>query len=248
VRGALVALAVLALALPVAAGGAVDPCGGGGSDFVGEVLVGAFAPGTIGIRWSVWEDASTREYRVSRHPSTCSRPSCTTRVAKVRPTGGPAAFKSYSLTDTAPPGAWVYRLEIRRIHGPSCTFESNEVLVEVPPACDPAAVCAQAAASFNGEVLVGAAPAGIQLRWATHAETGAGGYRLSRFDCATPRDCTTEVATVDATGSCGQVILHSVTNAPPAGTWTYVLEVLDSGGRTACSLRLPAPASPASSR
>jgi hypothetical protein len=157
---------------------------------------------------------------------------------------------TYSFIDTAPPGTWIYKLEVRRAPGGACALETTVVVPSFPP-CDTAALCAQVGASFAGDVILGSA-AGHEvmlLKWLTHAETEAlQGYRLSRFNCRGPRDCSTEIATLNATGTCGQVMLHSVTDTPPEGALTYVLDVLDSGGRTACSLRLPAPASPASSR
>jgi hypothetical protein len=239
---------LLSIAAAVPPAGAADPCTTPAS-FSGQVIIGSLVPGTVELEWTTWEDGSTREYRVSRRPSGCDRPSCLTRLGKVRAAGHAAASKTYALIDTAPPGAWVYRLEVRRTAGQSCKMETPEILISAPPPCDLAALCAQVEASFVGEVITGAAmPRAIELQWATHAETGAGTYRLSRSDCAVPRACTTELATINSTGTCGDVMLHSVTDRPPEGEWTYVLDVLDSGDRTACSLRLPAPAAPASSR
>ena len=246
---ALALLLALAVPVPAAPGPHVEPCVGGGANFAGSVIFETFAPGGVKLEWTVWEDASTREYRIGRRASGCGRPSCVTSVGRVRASGKSAAPKTYTFIDTAPPGAWIYRLEVRRTHGGSCTLETAEVLVPSPPPCDTAALCAQVEASFAGSVIVSSlTPDTVKLEWAVHAETGTGAYRLSRFNCANPRDCSTEVATVDATGSCGQVMLHSVTDMVSAGAWTYVLDVLDSAARVACSLRLPAPASPVPSR
>ncbi len=78
-----------------------------------------------------------------------------------------------------------------------------------------------------------------------NAETAAvNGYRLSRFDCADARTCSTEIATIAPTGTCGQVQVHSLTDTPPPGAWTYRLEVLDSNGRAACAFEHAFPAQP----
>jgi hypothetical protein len=249
-RGQLFALLLAAAAVSAAgAGRKVDLCSSG-SNFAGEILVGGFAPGTVRLEWTVFEDGVIRSYRLSRYSADCDRPErCGVRIAKLNASREPATTRTYTLIDTAPAGAWTYRLEILRSPGGPCSLEST-VVVPSPPPCDTAALCAQVEESFAGDVLLGAAaPGTVELSWLTHAETAAvEGYRLSRYNCRVPRACTSELATVDATGNCGQVMLHSVTDTPPAGAWTYVLDVLDSGGRTACTMRLPAPASPASSR
>jgi hypothetical protein len=238
----LLALALVAPFFAASSHAGLSVCGGGSSNFYGGVLSEGFAPGTVKLEWTVWEDAWSREYRLSRYPSGCDRPSCATRVAKLKASSTAPTSKTYSVTETAPPGAWVYRLEVRRTHGLSCTMQSAEIVVPAPPACDTAALCSQVEASFAGGVisdvvLPAGDPATVRLQWLTHAETPAiSGYRLSRYNCAVPRDCMTEVATVEATGTCGQVMLHSITDTPPPGTWKYRLEAIDSGSRSLCTV------------
>src|SRR5437016_2522266 len=81
--------------------------------FVGEVLVGAFAP-SVRLEWTVLEDASIREYRLTRTRESCPKPNrCDLSVAQVNGSD-PAMRKVRALVDTPPPGVWTYRLEVVR--------------------------------------------------------------------------------------------------------------------------------------
>jgi hypothetical protein len=207
------------------------------ADFAGEIIVGEATADSVQLHWTPWEDNTVREYLLSRAPADCDASGCLTPLARIKATSTGLTRKSYSFTDTAPEGAWIYYLSVVRTDSPPCLHATPELLVSDMPPCDVAAQCAQVAASLAGRAQPGlTASTMVRLRWLTRAETGSGGYRLSRFDCDDPDECSTEIATISATGSCGKLRLHRLTDTPPtAGAWSYRLEVLDSGGRSVCS-------------
>ena len=228
----------MALATPWdAAAASPTPCPGP-AEFMGQIIIGSLVPGTVGLTWTVAEDASVRGYRLYRYEVGCSHPRrCATRVAAmtVRPDpAAPVVLQTHELLDTAPPGKWIYQLEIRRRHGASCWLETDPIVVATPPSCTLVDVCSQVEASFVGTV-VSTGVVGVEWQWLTHAESEAiAGYRLSRYDCARRGRCSTEIVTIDAAGSCGEMQLHGVTDRPPPGRWTYALEVLGTRGGIAC--------------
>src|SRR5205814_1897349 len=133
--------------LPAMTAVAATPTGCGSTASVfGEVIISGFAPGAVRLQWTAWEDSSVRLYRVSRHPAGCGRSACATVLGSVRSTAG--GLRTYAFVDTAPAGTWWYGIEQLRAPGPSCTMTSAEIVVDAPPACDTAAVCAQVDSSF----------------------------------------------------------------------------------------------------
>lgn len=243
---AMIGLALLLLAVPVSAGPPALPVCDSSAGFAGGVISDAFAPGTVKLDWTVYEDASIRGYRLMRSPASAGAPHSSGSIDSIARVSAstPDGFKARTFIDTAPPGDWTYRLEIDRRRGPSCALETM-VTVPSPPPCDLAALCSQVGANFLGDVIASSLLPSVRLQWTANAETAAvNGYRLSRFNCANPRDCSTEIATISPTGTCGQVQLHSLTDTLPAGAWTYRLEVLDSRGRTSCTFDHAFPAQP----
>lgn len=237
-RGVVAALCAMSVAAVVSAGApsrSPADCGVA-SEFAGTVILSGLAPGTVELRWSVFEDVSVRGYRLSRYEAGCTPVrGCATRIARKRVEPGAAgvgALREHKLVDTAPPGTWIYRLEIRRTHGRKCTLETEPLVVPSPPPCDVVDVCSQVEAGLSGEVTPGGV---VELTWMTHAESEAiEGYRLLRYDCARPARCQSEVVAIDATGRCGTVQVHGVTDTPPPGIWTYRVEVVGTRGGTAC--------------
>lgn len=218
---------VLALTAVQATAKARD-CGPTVANLYGDLVVSSLVAGTVQISWDVLEDPTVREYRVSRY--NCRWPSrCSVQVARVlasgpSPTG---ASRTYSIADVAPPGLWMYRLEVVRSGSPKCI---REVPVVVPPlSCDVSLLCKQMEEHFVGEVIAGE----VTLRWSSSMESAAMGYRLVRFDRNNPVD-QVDVAMVMATGSCGEVVERSFSETPPAGEWGYRLEVFGHGGTVAC--------------
>jgi hypothetical protein len=236
----LILIALLILGWPLVSSGAakLEPCGPGVANFAGTVISSGYAARSVGLEWKVWEDSTVQEYRLSRRSSGCEGSSCVTQLLRQRASSSQASLEAYSFSEIVPAGIWIYRLEVVRRYGLSCEVETGEVLVPEAPLSDVAAVCAQVQASFKAESATdGTAATGVKLGWATHAETaGVSGYRLSLVTCVTSRDCTLELATVEATGSCGDTKLYELTDSSQdAGRGTYRLEVLDRSGRTLCS-------------
>ena len=230
----IVGLSVSAAALPVP-----HVCGPG-VNFIGEVIFD-FTHGEVKLDWTVLEDATVRGYLLSRYEAGCGQPkNCSVPVAWVSATTATAslpAMKSYSLVDTAPPGLWIYRLEVVRVASGSCARETSPLLISPTPPCGLADVCRQVEQTFVGTVILSGISVGsANIQWMTSAEDGAAkAYRLTRSSCAQAATCTSSVALVSATGTCGQVVLHRVTDSPPSGQWTYRVEVLDENGRAACA-------------
>ena len=218
----------LAGALLLAHGAVARDCGGT-VNIYGRVSISSLVPGTVEVGWQVMEDPSIDEYRVSRYD--CARPRhCSVPVATVAPSGPSPSGESrtYTLTDIAPPGLWIYRLTVLRRSMPSC-IEEVAVLVP-PPGCDLATLCAQLEATLEARET----DAGVQLSWATYAEGAIAGYRVVRLD---RNDPAKSLGFVAATGDCGAVVDRRLT-ATPTGDWGYRLEALDHARAVACRVEV----------
>ena len=212
------------------------------AEFSGEMTVSTLVP-SVALQWTVLEDASIREYRVSRYdcrrPRRCSVPVATMLPGSPSPAGEP---KTYTMTDVPPAGAWTYRLHVVRTGTPSCIAEL-ELLVP-PPACDIVTLCAQVEETF----LVTETSSEVRVSWSASAESGARGYRLVRFDPESPLS-EQEIAVIAARGGCGHVTGRGLTERRAPGAWSYRLDVHDYAGAVACGVvaaldRWPAATSP----
>jgi hypothetical protein len=95
------------------------------------------------------------------------------------------------------------------------------------------ATCTDPTASLYGEVIIGIAASGsVQLEWKALEDRSVIEYRLSRREasCGRSSRCDEGVATVRAGGAAGAVATYELIDTPPAGVWTYRLEIARRGG------------------
>jgi len=101
--------------------------------------------------------------------------------------------------------------------------------------CGAPKTCADATDSLSGELSGN----GIVLRWDTNSENGnVAYYKVKRYDCADPTECSVTVDIVVATGSCGQTEQYSLEDDPPTpyDAWTYTLEVWRTNSSRRCAV------------
>ena len=210
----------------------------------GTVGVGTLVADTVDLEWTVFETPDVRAYRIARIPAAAagpasSRSAAAILLAEVEPDGEHGwSERRYELTDTAPPGEWVYELHVRTRDGFGCTVQTDPLVVGAHRPCGAVDVCDQVAQSFSCAVASGPGGPTVQLEWGSCAESRAvGGYRVTRVPvgCVGLR-CGRRLATVHALGSCGEPQLHRVTDAPKQGEYVYRLQVLDRRQRPVCTV------------
>ena len=101
-------------------------------------------------------------------------------------------------------------------------------------ACSLAGVCGDVNSSLSGTIV----SEGITIAWGTNNENSQlGHYKILRYNCGNPMNCSVEVATVTPVGSCGTWQNYSYTDTPPTpvSQWKYTVEVWRSDNTRACA-------------